>query len=81
MKTATVLRTAVPLTTEQGTKLAPGTRVRVMSSKRVSEAEGREVVKVKVEDATLPNLAGEWFTAAPGAFKATYRGRPTKIEG
>jgi hypothetical protein len=77
MNTAQVLRTSVPgLKTNAGNPVPPNTRVVVMSSKRVSEDAGTEKVKVKVVDPDRENLAGQWFSAAPGAFHPTRRGRP-----
>lgn len=79
MNTAQVLRTSVPgLRTNAGNPVPPNTRVVVMSSKRVSEDAGAEKVKVKVVDPAHEALAGQWFSAAPGAFRTTSRGRPPK---
>lgn len=78
-KTATVLRSAVPLKTLDGVALKPGARVVVMSTARVTEKNGSEKIKVKVVDPTLPDLIGHRVIASPGAFKITKAGRP-KLE-
>lgn len=79
LKVSTVLRTKVPgLKTNAGTAVPTNARVLVMSSARVSAKEGRDVVKVQVRDPALPDLTGQWFVAAPGAFRPTRAGNPWK---
>ena len=75
-KTATVLRSSVPLKTLDGVAVSPGARVVVMSSRRVTEKNGADKIKVKIVDPNLPDLVGHRVIASPGAFKATSAGRP-----
>ena len=60
-----VLRTKVPLKTESGDQVSPGTRVVV--AKILEDGKAR----VRVADPNLPNLAGFRLVGSIGAFIST----------
>ena len=69
-KPQTVLRTAVPLKSENGIQVVPGTRVVVMKNVDVDK------VRVKVIDPAHTDQNKIRLVAGNGAFRATHRGRP-----
>lgn len=69
-KAQQVLRTKVPLKSENGAKVAPNTRVVVM---RMVE-DNR--VRARIADPLHPTLAKSRLVAGVNAFKTTHRGRP-----
>lgn len=66
-----VLRTSVPLKSENGSPINPGTRVVVMRTVD-------DKVRVKVMDPAHSDLNKTRLVASAGAFKTTHRGRPRK---
>ncbi len=69
-KSQQVLRTKVPLKTENGTQVSPNTRVVVM---RMVDGER---VRVKVADARTPELKATRIVSGVKSFNVTHRGRP-----
>lgn len=68
-----VLRTKVPLKSENGTQITPSTRVVVMRM-----VDNGQRVRVKVADPNHADIMKTRIVAGVKAFNLTHRGRPRK---